>query len=104
MSSHKAKKCRILPQTLGARSVLALLALIAFGLVVGTDWTSAAKTAPLVSSKQNASQSDELWKDVNESSLALTMEHQDAPKQSRLVQLNKTLFSSVISKAPLEFT
>lgn len=104
MNSCKSKTRRILPKTLGARSVLVLVAIIAFGLVLGTDWTSAAKPTPLVSNKQNASQSDELWKDVNQSTLALTMDRQDAPKQYRLLQLNKTLFSSVISKAPLEFT
>lgn len=98
MTSHKSKTGRIPQKRLGARSVLALLAIIVFGLVLGTDWTSAAKT------NQKASQSDELWKDVNESSLVATMDHQDAPKQSRLLQLNRTLFSSVISNAPLEFT
>ena len=104
MASSNSNTRRILPKTIGARSILALLAVIVFGLVLGTDWTSAAKTTPPVPNKQNASQSDELWKDVNESSLALQMDRQDAPKQSRLLQLNKTLFSSVISKAPLEFT
>ena len=97
MGSSKSKTRRILPKI----SILASLAIVVFGLVLETDRTSAA--AP-TSNKQSASQSDALWKDVTEPSLALTANHQDAPKQYRLLQLNETSFSSAIAKAPMEFT
>ena len=85
-------------RTLRTLSLLALLGLTVLGLVIGADWSSAgAVNRP---NKQNASQSDELWKDVSDTqSLALTADNADAPKQSRLLQLNKTLFSSVVSKS-----
>lgn len=109
MNSSKPTTRRLSPKSVRTSSILAL-AIIFLGLALGIDWSSAAQTnltpqkpQTLVSSKQNTSQSDELWKDVNES-LALLADHQDTPKKYRLLQLNGTQFSSVISKAPMEFT
>ena len=97
---------RILQKAIRPTLILALLGIIALGLVVVPDWSSAAaiNRTRLRSNNQNTSQTDELWTDVDESSLALMTDVQGVPKQYRLLQLNETLFSSVISKAPLEFT
>ncbi|HKG61527.1 MAG TPA: M12 family metallo-peptidase [Pyrinomonadaceae bacterium] len=106
MRNTNSNTRRIPPRAIRPALILALLGLIVLGLVVGTDWSAAAAISRTSqnSNNQNTSQSDELWKDVDKSSLALMTDHQDAPKQYRLLQLNKTLFSSVVSKAPLEFT
>src|SRR5215217_577804 len=114
MYTSKSTPRRIPPKTIGTRSILPLLAITVFGLVLGIDWTSAAKinrtphkpqSSAMLANKQNASQADELWTDVSEpESLALVADDPNTPKQFRLLELNKTLFSSVVSKAPLEFT
>src|SRR5215208_2993422 len=96
MRNTNSNTRRIPPKAIRPALILALLGMIVLGLVVGTDWSAAAAISrtPQNSNNQDTSQSDELWKDVKESSLALTTDLQDAPKQYRLLQLNQTLFSS----------
>ena len=112
MYPSKSNSRTLPPKTIGTLSVSTLVAIIVFGIVLGIDWTSASmanrtrhKPQGLIATQDSNKQNDELWKDVSDTqSLALTADNPNAPKQFRLLELNKTRFGEVVAKAPLEFT
>jgi hypothetical protein len=80
-------------KTIRLLSISTLLALMFLTLALGTDQTT------------NANQQTELWADIKDPQLqVLVTAAPDVPHASRLLQLNETLFSSLLSQAPLEFT